>query len=176
MVRASCHPAHRADHLHQRRPAAGPPLTGGRGRSELHLLRHRLGVLVAQVAVGAHGQGATVFVAPSTPHRRLFDDLGNSRLQSYAKRHFLGHGGGVLVTEMTVNLHSQRTTVLVAQPARDGGDVHTGFDAARSEEMTKIVVGDSFHADESCRSVHGFLALVDIHDVSGCVFGRTLRL
>ena len=46
----------------------------------------------------------------------------------------------VFVAEVAVGFHRQRAAVFVAEPARDGGDVHAGFNAARREKMAQIVV------------------------------------
>jgi hypothetical protein len=53
-----------------------------------------------------------------------------------------GFVGAVLVSQVAVRFHAQRPAVPMAQPARDGWDVHAGFDAARGEQVAQVVVGD----------------------------------
>src|SRR5260221_383620 len=87
-------------------------------------------------------------------HYRLCSRLGWGR-----KRNLLCLGNTVLPTQMPVGLHRQRATVLVPEPAGDGRDVHTAFDANRCEEMTKVVVRDAGHAYFFGGAIHRLLAL-----------------
>jgi hypothetical protein len=45
-----------------------------------------------------------------------------------------GLGGAVLLTEMAICPHRQRPAVGMAEPAREGRDVHARFDAAGGKE------------------------------------------
>ena len=45
----------------------------------------------------------------------------------------LGHVGGVLVAEASVNFHRQCAAVFVAEPTGDGGNVNAALNAARGE-------------------------------------------
>ena len=45
----------------------------------------------------------------------------------------LCHAGGMLVAEMAVNFHCQSATILMAEPAGDGGNVNAAFNAAGGE-------------------------------------------
>ena len=46
----------------------------------------------------------------------------------------------MLLTEVSVNVHGQRTAVLVAKPSADGWDVNARLDAGRGEEVAEVVV------------------------------------
>ena len=48
----------------------------------------------------------------------------------------------MLVTQVAVRLHRQRTAVFVAEPPADRRDIHTALNAARGEEVAKVVVAD----------------------------------
>lgn len=49
----------------------------------------------------------------------------------------------MLVPQVAVHLHRQGAAVLVPQPSAHGGDIDPGFDAARSEKVPQIVVGNA---------------------------------
>lgn len=53
-------------------------------------------------------------------------------------RHLLA----VLVAKVAIDFHGRRPTVLVAEPTRDGGDVHAGLDAPGREQVPEVMVRD----------------------------------
>ena len=46
-----------------------------------------------------------------------------------SKLYLLGHGLTMLVAKVPIRFHRQRTTVLVAQPARDRGNINAALAA-----------------------------------------------
>ena len=70
----------------------------------------------------------------------------------------------MFIAQVAVRFHTQRTAILVAEPARDGGDIDAALDANGRKEMAKIVMSDPLHSD-LCGSVrHAVLTLEDPHD------------
>ena len=52
----------------------------------------------------------------------------------------------------------------MAEPPRDGWDVHSRFNAARGKQMAQIMVGDAFHAGQLRSAVDGLLTFKHAHD------------
>ena len=89
---------------------------------------------------------------------------GRSGRDRFLERDPLCHFGGMLIAQMTVGAHGQRATVLVAQPARDRRNVHTGLDTARGKQVPQVMVGDPRHANSCGCTVYGLLAFTNAHD------------
>lgn len=70
----------------------------------------------------------------------------------------------MFVPEVAVGFHAQCAAIFVAEPARDGWEIDTAFDANRSEKVAEIMVSDALHADDLRRPIHAVLALVNSHD------------
>ncbi len=60
--------------------------------------------------------------------------------------HFLRHFLTVLVAQVPVDSHCQRTTILVPQPAGNGRNVHAARNAPGCEEVAEIMVTESMDA------------------------------
>ena len=69
-----------------------------------------------------------------------------------AKRHSLRHCHRVLVAQMSINFHRQRTAVFVTKPAAHRRNINTGLDAKCREQMPQIVMRDFDHADLLART------------------------
>ena len=59
----------------------------------------------------------------------------------------------MLIAQMAVGFHAQRAAVLMSEPARNRWNVHAGLNAACSEQVPQIVVGNAFHTGQFCRAV-----------------------
>jgi hypothetical protein len=86
------------------------------------------------------------------------------------ERDTLGLLEAVLVAEVAVDLHRERPAVLVSEALRDGGDVHSGFDAGGGEEVAKIMVGDAAQTQLVRRTVHGILRGANLENTHVEVF------
>jgi len=80
----------------------------------------------------------------------------------------LGHAGGMLVAEMAIDFHCQGATVLMAEPAGDGGNVNAALNAAGGEQMAQIVMGQMSDTGLSFRRFHRQLGLRYAHHASIC--------
>lgn len=60
---------------------------------------------------------------------------------------------------MPVGLHTERAVILMSEPARNGGNIHTALDANRREQMAQVVMCDSPHPNFRRRMRHAVLAL-----------------
>lgn len=69
----------------------------------------------------------------------------------------------MLVAQMPIGPHGQCAAVLVAKPARDGGNIHAGFNAAGGEQVAQVVMGESGNPERFASRVDRPLALVDAH-------------
>lgn len=73
----------------------------------------------------------------------------------------------MFTTKVPVGFHGKRTSVFVAESARDGRNINVALDANRGEKVPQAVVGDSSHADFHCGSVHRLLALANFEEHFG---------
>ena len=80
------------------------------------------------------------------------------------KRDFFRLVGAVFVSQMSVGFHAQCAAILMSEPTRHRRDVHASLDAARSEQMPQVMVGDAFHPGQLRGAVYGFLALENAHN------------
>ena len=69
--------------------------------------------------------------------------------------------GAVFLAEMAINLRRERAAVFVAQPTRDGWDVHAGLNAGGREEMAQIVVDELGQAKALAGFAKGGLGVSD---------------
>ena len=69
--------------------------------------------------------------------------LGLPNYSSHSCAAFFRGRCGMLIAKVAVGFHCQRSAVLVSEPAGDGGNIYTGFDAGGSEQMAEVVVNDS---------------------------------
>jgi hypothetical protein len=67
----------------------------------------------------------------------------------------------MLIAKVAVRLHSQRSPILVTQPAGNGRNIHAALDASGCEEMAEVVVGKSLNLESLTRSVDCLLAFGD---------------
>ena len=67
------------------------------------------------------------------------------------------------VAQMPIDLHGERTAVLVAKPPADRGDVNARFNAPRGEEMAQVVMRESGDSERLAGSVNSPLALLHAH-------------
>src|SRR5580658_9472947 len=70
------------------------------------------------------------------------------------ERHLCGMG----VTKVAVNFHRQRSSVVVAEPTRDGWNINTSLNAPRCKQMAQIMVGDSGNTQKAAGSRQRVLA------------------
>jgi len=61
--------------------------------------------------------------------------IGPSAAKPRSKRNFFGFAGAVFVSQVPVSFHAQCAAILVSEPARNGRDVHAGFNAAGGKQM-----------------------------------------
>ena len=48
---------------------------------------------------------------------------------------------------VSVRLHAKRAAVFMAEPARDGGNIHAAFDADCGEQVAQIMMRDALYPD-----------------------------
>ena len=71
----------------------------------------------------------------------------------------------MLIAQVTVGLHCQRSTVLMAEPSRNGRNIDARFNTSRCEQMPQIVMGDSHHADALGGIVDRLLSFSDAQNL-----------
>ena len=91
------------------------------------------------------------------------------------ERNTLRHLGRMLIPQVAVNPHRKRTAVLMTEPARDGGDVHSAFDAAGRKEMPQIMMRDFGDPDLFTCVSKRFSRVFESDDGSSRGIVRTLR-
>ncbi len=92
--------------------------------------------------------------------------------------HLLPCFNGMAIAQVSVNLHHQHAAVVVAQPARDGGNINARFDATGRKQVAQVVMGNSRSCDQPAGAGQGFLALPHLaHRVLGsvCFFGEPFQ-
>lgn len=72
---------------------------------------------------------------------------------SERERHPLRGCGAVLIAQMPVGSHSERSAVFVSEPTRDGRHINAGFDANCGEEMPHVVMSHAGCADDLRRTI-----------------------
>jgi len=125
--------------------------------------------------VAAHGRDAFWIRHPTLIiqfHPRPRSTHPKCSLGVRSKLHFAGHCLRMMIAQVPINLHRQRTAVLVPQPTRHRGDVHAGFDAPGGEEVPQVVMGDAGHAHGLRGFVHGTLTFTNSHNVCGRINSR----
>src|SRR5438094_3028421 len=63
---------------------------------------------------------------------------------------------------MSVGFHQERAAVLVSQPAADGWNIYAALDAAGSEQVPQIMMGDSMGSDFLQRAIKSFWAFANL--------------
>src|SRR5689334_2786313 len=79
------------------------------------------------------------------------------------KTYLCRHVGGMLIPQLCIYPHQQRSSVLVAQPSAHGRNVHPGLDACGGEYIPQIVVGHPGGSRHLRGAVHGLLAFLHGH-------------
>ena len=62
---------------------------------------------------------------------------------------------------MPVGLHHHGAAVSMPDPARNGGNIDTGFDAPRAKDVAETVVRDPHYSQPGTGSINGFLGFLE---------------
>ena len=55
----------------------------------------------------------------------------------------------MLLSQVAINFHGERSAVAVPQPAGDRWNIHASLDTAGGEQVAQVVVGDSLRVPEA---------------------------
>src|SRR5260370_21125379 len=80
--------------------------------------------------------------------------------------HLLRHCLAVLVAEMAIGFHRQRSPVLMAEPARHRWNVHARFNAACGEQVPQVMVREPGNSHLLASTRQGLLAFADLQDAA----------
>ncbi len=81
-----------------------------------------------------------------TKHKRYEKAFKKSAVEHWlirGKGNALSHVHAVLIPQMTINLHRERSSIFMAQPPGDRWNVHAGFDAAGCKHVPQIVMSEA---------------------------------
>ena len=70
----------------------------------------------------------------------------------------------MFLPQMTVNFHSERPAVFVAEPFADGRNVHAAFDARGGEKVPEVVVSESVKTKFLARCGETLFCALYFHD------------
>jgi hypothetical protein len=109
-------------------------------------------MLVSEVSINLHREGAGILCARASVQGSEFD--------------LLGHRLAMLVADAPLGLHGQGTSVFVPKPTTDGGDIDTGFDTPDRKQMAEIVVRQPRNPNLPARSRERFVTLLQFDNAA----------